>query len=86
MVNLIEVSDATLEKDRTIKVPLYATANVPEYWIVNLVDKQIEIYRQPKKGTYHFKQIISERDQMIQVDSLSLSFKYQEIFIHNTNV
>lgn len=78
---VIEVSDSTLEKDRTIKVPLYATANIPEYWIVNLVDEQIEIYRQPKKGEYHFKQIISEKDQMIQVEHLSLNFQYQEIFI-----
>ena len=79
----IEVSDSTLEKDRAIKVPLYATANIPEYWIINLVDKQIEIYRQPKKGEYHFKQIISEKDQLICVDGLSLEFKYQEIFIED---
>jgi Uncharacterized protein conserved in cyanobacteria len=78
---IIEVSDSTLEKDRTIKIPLYATAKIPEYWIVNLVDKQIEIYRQPKKGEYHFKQIISEKDQLIQLNSPSLNFKYQDFFI-----
>ena len=80
---VVEVSGVTLEKDRTVKVPLYATANIPEYWIINLVDQQIEIYRQPKKGEYHFKQIISEKDQLIYVDSLSLEFKYQEIFIED---
>lgn len=80
---VVEVSDSTLEKDRTIKVPLYAMANIPEYWIINLVDKQIEIYRQPKKGAYHFKQIISEKDQVIEVVGLSLKFKYQEIFIED---
>ena len=78
---VIEVSDATLEKDRTIKAPLYANANIPEYWIVNLVDQQIEIYRQPKKGEYHFKQIISEKDQLIQVNSPSINLKYQDFFI-----
>ncbi len=80
---VVEVSDSTLEKDRTIKVPLYATANIPEYWIINLVDKQIEIYRQPKKGAYHFKQIISEKNQVIEVVGLSLKFKYQEVFIED---
>ena len=78
---IIEVSDPTLAKDQTIKIPLYANAKIPECWIVNLVDKQIEIYRQPKKGEYHFKKIISEKDQTIKSDNLDLIFKYQDFFI-----
>ncbi|MEZ4686345.1 MAG: Uma2 family endonuclease [Bacteroidia bacterium] len=37
---LVEISDSTLERDRTIKLPIYAKAGVPEYWIVNLIDKK----------------------------------------------
>ena len=77
---VIEVSDSTLEKDRTIKAPLYATASIPEYWIVNLVDKQIEIYRQPKKGEYYFKQIIFEVGEELQVERMNLTLKYEDIF------
>jgi Uma2 family endonuclease len=44
---LIEVSDSTLAKDRYIKLPLYAAHGIPELWIVNLVDKQIEVYTEP---------------------------------------
>jgi Uma2 family endonuclease len=79
---VIEVSDSTLDKDRAIKVPLYANANIPEYWIINLVDKQIEMYRQPKNGEYHFKQIISEKNQLIEANALGLKFNYQDIFIN----
>jgi Uma2 family endonuclease len=44
---VIEVSDSTLTRDRGIKLQSYARAGVPEYWIVNLVERQIEIYSQP---------------------------------------
>lgn len=44
---LVEVSDTTLAKDRLIKLPLYAAHAIPEVWIVNLVDRHIEIYANP---------------------------------------
>ncbi len=49
---LIEVSDTTLEKDRTVKLPLYAAAGIIEVWIVNLQDNQVEVYRKPVAETY----------------------------------
>jgi Uma2 family endonuclease len=46
-VLLVEVSDSTLDYDRRRKGPAYARADVPDYWIVNLVDRVIEVYRDP---------------------------------------
>jgi Uma2 family endonuclease len=43
----IEVSDTTLRFDRTYKASLYASAVIPEYWIVNLAARQLEVHRQP---------------------------------------
>ena len=54
---LIEVSDTTLEKDRTVKAPLYAGGGIPFYWIVNLPEMQLEVYSQPDKGQYKLRQI-----------------------------
>ena len=76
---VIEVSDSTLEKDQEVKHPLYAKAGIPEYWIVNLIDNQIEIYRQPKNGEYHFKQIISEEGE-INATTVNVVFNYNDIF------
>ena len=45
-----EVSDSSLTFDRTTKLQLYASAGIPVYWIVNLIDKQIEVYTKPKAG------------------------------------
>ena len=42
---VIEVADTTLEYDRTMKLLRYAQANIPEVWIVNLVEKRVEIYQ-----------------------------------------
>lgn len=47
---LAEVSETTLEYDRTVKGPLYATAGIPYFWIVNLAEFKVEVYSQPKAG------------------------------------
>lgn len=43
----MEIADSTLERDRTYKKRIYARAGIPVYWIVNLVEQQIEVYTQP---------------------------------------
>ena len=76
---LIEVSDTTLDKDRTTKCTLYAQANIPEYWIINLIDQQIEIHRKPKNGEYHFKQIISQKE-IFNCETIDLELNYTDLF------
>ena len=44
---VIEVSDSTLRYDRKAKAGIYAGAGIADYWIINLPDRQIEVYRQP---------------------------------------
>jgi len=44
---LIEVSDSTLAGDRADKSRIYARAKIACYWIVNLLDRQVEVYTQP---------------------------------------
>lgn len=49
---IIEVADTSLEDDRAVKVPLYAESGIPECWIVNLVERVVEVFRQPQDGRY----------------------------------
>ena len=49
---LVEVSKSTLEYDRTKKLPVYARATIPEVWIRNLIDNQLEVYRNPQGERY----------------------------------
>lgn len=47
---VIEVADTTLQRDRTIKKRLYARAGIPHYWIVNVIDRQVETFTRPQGG------------------------------------
>lgn len=62
---LIEVADSSLAFDRKAKTPLYAQAGIPEYWIVNLNDRQIEIFRSPAEGEYQEKQIVKHTETAV---------------------
>ncbi len=65
---IIEVSESSLDKDQTIKVPLYAQNDVPEVWIVNLKNKTLEVYREPSPNGYAS---VSTLDQSQTVSPLS---------------
>jgi Uma2 family endonuclease len=64
---VVEVADTTLDYDREVKAPLYAAAGIPEYWLVNLVDDAVEVYRQPEEGGYR------ESDRLKDGEVLRLS-------------
>jgi len=59
---LVEVADSSLDYDRNTKVPLYAEAGIVEYWLVNLVDEQIIVYRNPGPGGYGMIQVCRRGD------------------------
>jgi Uma2 family endonuclease len=48
---VIEVSDSTLPGDRADKGRVYARAGIGRYWIVNLPDRQVEVYTGPSGPT-----------------------------------
>src|SRR6185369_10948501 len=49
---VVEVAESSLAEDRGEKLRLYAEAGIADYWIVNLIDSTIEIFRQPIGGSY----------------------------------
>lgn len=49
---VVEVSDSSLRLDCGDKLRAYARAGIAHYWIVNLVDRRIETYRDPGRGGY----------------------------------
>lgn len=44
---VVEIANQGLQSDRTDKIPLYARHGIPIYWIVNLADREVEVYEQP---------------------------------------
>jgi Uma2 family endonuclease len=45
-----EVSESSIDNDASEKFRIYAGAKIPEYWIVNLVDRRVEVYTEPRGG------------------------------------
>lgn len=53
---VIEYSNTSLEKDLGVKAAIYAAANIPEYWVVNLQDNKLIVFRDPVNQKYQFEQ------------------------------
>lgn len=58
---LLEISDTSLKFDREVKIPLYAKHNIQEFWLVNLMEKRLEVYRTPnvEKGLFQDIKILT---------------------------
>ena len=56
----VEVCYSSDYNDRVIKTRLYVTAGIPEYWIVDVEQRCIEIYTEPRGKQYAAKRIVSE--------------------------
>jgi len=75
---IIEVSDSSLAYDQHTKLPMYAKAGIEEAWILNVPQKQLEIYREPGHSGYQSKTVLQDGeiapalfpDALVQVDKL----------------
>ena len=63
---VIEVAEYSLQRDRTDKLKAYAQGGIPVYWIINLVDRQIEVYMRPEGSVYLSCQVLKP-DQSVPV-------------------
>lgn len=56
---VVEVSESTLDRDRNAKLPAYARGRIPVYWIINLVERQVEVYSDPAPDGYRSRQVFT---------------------------
>lgn len=66
-----EVSDSTSCHDRERKKSLYARSAIPEYWILDVIGKQLEVYRNPGEGGYQTRLILKAGDTIAPLASPS---------------
>ena len=55
---VVEVADATVQYDRRRKLPVYARAGIPEYWILDLSEATLEVCRNPQGDDYASREIL----------------------------
>jgi Uma2 family endonuclease len=61
---LIEVADRSLEYDRDVKIPLYASSGITEVWLVDIYEQVIIVYRYPSENGYSDIQKLSRGEKM----------------------
>lgn len=76
---IIEVADSSLALDRNRKQAIYAAAGIPEYWIVNLDQRSIEVYREPAPAAPGGRATYSVRHEYRDVDAVPVCIAGQEI-------
>jgi Uma2 family endonuclease len=69
---LIEVADSSLSEDRAM-APVYGRAGIPAYWIINLKDRQVEIYSDPGPSGYQSTQVVKADGQLdLEISGIQL--------------
>ena len=63
---VIEVAESSLQRDRTTKLRIYASAGIPQYLILNLTDRQIEVHEDPlpSAGRYRTVRVLLNDEQV----------------------
>ena len=64
-VLVVEVADTSLDFDRSRKLATYARAGIADYWIINLRDRCVEVYRDPHGTVYGTKQTLTPGDTLL---------------------
>jgi Uma2 family endonuclease len=72
---VIEVADASLEYDLGEKAALYAEAGVPEYWVVDLVERVLVVHRDPYEGSYRARMTLDESARFAPASWPELAFE-----------
>jgi Uma2 family endonuclease len=76
---VVEVADTSVEYDRNIKLPIYAQANIPEVWLVNLPKNIVEVYTRPENGKYQKSRRLKRGELLVSTQVSDLSIGIDEM-------
>ena len=77
---IVEVAETSLSFDRTIKAMLYAEHRIPEYWIVNIGDHQLEVFRNPSSSGYETHKILRADECVTPLHAPNFSLPLASLF------
>ncbi|CBN55082.1 MULTISPECIES: Uma2 family endonuclease [Kamptonema] len=58
---IIEIADTTLRKDCGIKATIYAQSGITDYWVLDVNDRQLHVFREPSQEGYQSELILADR-------------------------
>jgi Uma2 family endonuclease len=62
---LIEVADKTLKKDCGLKAKDYAISGIPDYWVLDIKNRQLRVFREPNEEGYQSEVILSDNETIL---------------------
>lgn len=77
---IIEVADATLKFDTEKKAAAYASSKIADYWVVDVIERSIYIFREPVAGTYTNKSVFSENGTIRPLAFTEIEVAFREFF------
>jgi Uma2 family endonuclease len=81
VILLIEICDTTVSTDRSLKMPLYAQHKIPEVWLIDLPNRCVELYRNPKPIERTYQQIeILREGKATSTELVEVSVDVEELF------
>jgi len=81
IILVAEVSDSTLAFDLNVKLPRYARAGVPEYWVVDVTGERVERFSEPRRdGTYAKHARLGRDDEIASITLPDLSLNGTDVF------
>lgn len=74
---IIEVADSTLKRDCEVKDKIYAAAGITDYWVLDVNNRQLYVFREPSQNGYGTQLILAEDETIsaLQFPSLNLSIQ-----------
>ncbi len=61
---IVEISDSTLAFDRHEKAALYASAGIPEYWVIDPTGRRLLVHRKPQPDGYGALETLAESESV----------------------
>lgn len=80
VVLLVEVADSTLKQDRDIKDKIYASVGIAEYWVQDLKNNCLHVFRNPTPSGYSSKTVLSTSDKVSPLAFPDLSLSLEALF------
>lgn len=76
---IVEVADSSAHHDRDRKARVYAAAGVPEYWILNLPDRVLEVHRDPVRDSYSSRKILRAGETVSPLASPQTTLRIEDL-------
>ena len=78
---LIEVAYTTLQIDRAEKAPIYARANIADYWILDVSNRLVYIFRNPSASGYESETILNQNATLAPLAFPDIEIPFSELFL-----